>query len=30
MIRYEPDAIPTRINVILNWFQELTRRVPPP
>ncbi|MBI3050002.1 MAG: PD40 domain-containing protein [Acidobacteria bacterium] len=28
MIRYEPAAIPTRINVILNWFQELNRRVP--
>ena len=28
MIRYEPEAIPTRINVVLNWFEELTRRVP--
>ncbi|MBI3048448.1 MAG: hypothetical protein HYY76_09045 [Acidobacteria bacterium] len=28
MIRYEPAAIPTRINVILNWFVELNRRVP--
>lgn len=30
MIRYEPAAIPTRINVILNWFDELNRRVPVP
>jgi len=28
MVRYEPAAIPTRVNVILNWFDELTRRVP--
>ena len=28
MVRYEPDAIPTRINVVLNWFDELRRRVP--
>lgn len=28
MVRYEPAAIPTRINVILNWFEELTRKVP--
>lgn len=30
MVRYEPAAIPTRINVVLNWFDELTRRVPVP
>jgi serine/threonine-protein kinase len=30
MVRYEPEAIPTRINVILNWFDELRRRVPAP
>ena len=28
MVHYEPAAIPTRINVILNWFDELRRRVP--
>ena len=28
MVHYEPAAVPTRINVILNWFEELKRRVP--
>ena len=28
MVRYEPAAIPTRINVILNWLEELKRLVP--
>jgi hypothetical protein len=26
-IRADPDARPTRINVMLNWFPELERRV---
>jgi hypothetical protein len=30
MIRYEPAAIPTRIYVIINWFEDLRRRVPVP
>jgi hypothetical protein len=28
MLHYEPAAIPTRINVILNWFDELKRKAP--
>jgi len=28
MVRYEPAAIPTGINVILNWFEDLKRLVP--
>ena len=28
MVRYEPAAIPTRINVFLNWGEELKRLVP--
>lgn len=28
MIRREPAAISTRINVIVNWFDELGRHVP--
>jgi len=28
MVRYEPAAIPTRINVILDWTKELERLVP--
>ena len=28
MVRYEPAAIPTRINIILNWFDLLKHRVP--
>jgi len=28
MVRNEPDAVPTRINVIFNWFEELERLVP--
>ncbi len=28
-IRAEPESRPTRIDVILNWFPELTRKVPP-
>jgi len=27
MIEQKPDAIPTRIDVVLNWFQELHRRL---
>ena len=26
MIRQSPEAIPTRINLVLNWFEELARR----
>ena len=26
MVRQGPEAIPTRINLVLNWFGELTRR----
>ena len=28
MIRHEPEAIPNRINIVLNWFEELKRLVP--
>ena len=28
MVRAEPEAIPTRLHVILNWFEELKARVP--
>ena len=28
MVKNEPEAIPTRINVIFNWFEELNRIVP--
>ena len=28
MVHNEPEAVPTRINVIFNWFQELKERVP--
>jgi serine/threonine protein kinase/Tol biopolymer transport system component len=28
MVRYEPAAIPTRMDVIFNWFDELKNRVP--
>jgi Tol biopolymer transport system component len=28
MVRYEPAAIPTRINLIVNWFDQLKHRVP--
>jgi hypothetical protein len=28
MIRHEPEAIPNRINIVLNWFDELERLVP--
>jgi len=28
MIRREPAAIPNRIHVVLNWFEELRRLVP--
>jgi Tol biopolymer transport system component len=28
MIHQEPDAIPTSINVVLNWFQDLRERLP--
>jgi hypothetical protein len=27
-IRAEPESRPTRVNVILNWFPELARKVP--
>ena len=30
MIHHEPEAVPTRINVIFNWFEELKARVPIP
>ena len=30
MVRHEPEAVPTRINVIFNWFEELKARVPIP
>jgi len=25
----DPRAIPTQINVVLNWFEELNAKVPP-
>jgi Tol biopolymer transport system component len=28
MVKNDPEAIPTRINVIFNWFEELNRLVP--
>ena len=28
MIRHEPEAIPDRINIVLNWFDELRQLVP--
>jgi hypothetical protein len=28
ILRPEPKAIPTQINVVLNWFEELKARVP--
>jgi hypothetical protein len=28
MIRSEPETVPTKINVIFNWFEELKRLVP--
>ena len=28
MVKRDPEAIPTRINVIFNWFEELNRLVP--
>lgn len=27
-VRFEPAAIPTRIDVIFNWFDELKKKVP--
>ena len=30
MIRHQPEALPTRINVIFDWFEELKERVPIP
>jgi len=30
MVYHEPEAVPTRINVIFNWFEELKQRVPVP
>ena len=29
MVKSEKEANPTQINVVLNWFEELKRRVPP-
>jgi len=28
MVRFEPAAIPTRLDVIVNWFDELRKRAP--
>ena len=28
MIRRDPSSIPTHINVVLNWLEELERLVP--
>jgi hypothetical protein len=28
MLRQAPEAVPTRIDLILNWFEELKRRSP--
>ena len=28
MVRHEPDAIADRINIVLNWQEELKRLVP--
>jgi serine/threonine-protein kinase len=28
MVKHEPEAIPSRINVIFDWFEELNRLVP--
>jgi dipeptidyl aminopeptidase/acylaminoacyl peptidase len=28
MIRHEPEAIPDRINIVLNWYDELDKKVP--
>ena len=28
MVKNDSDAVPTRINVIFNWFEELNRLVP--
>jgi len=28
MVRREPKAIPDRINVVVNWYDELRRLVP--
>jgi serine/threonine-protein kinase len=30
MVRHPPESVPTRVNVIFNWFQELRERVPVP
>jgi len=30
MVRREPGSIPTRIKIVLNWFEELKKRVPAP
>ena len=30
MVRHPPESVPTRINVIFNWSQELRERVPVP
>jgi Tol biopolymer transport system component len=30
MVRREPGSIPTRIKIVLNWFEELKKRVPVP
>jgi len=28
MVRAEPEAVPTKIHVIFNWFEELNRLCP--
>lgn len=28
MVKNDPDAVPTRINLIFNWLEELGRLVP--
>ena len=30
MVNHEPEAVPTKINVIFNWLDELRDRVPVP
>lgn len=28
MVKSDPEAVPTRINVIFNWFETLRAKVP--
>jgi hypothetical protein len=28
MLKAEQESAPAQLNVVLNWFEELTRRVP--